>query len=339
MNLREREPLSRHTTLRTGGPARFFVEAETEADWCEAMAFARARNLALFVLGGGSNLLVRDEGFDGLVLKICTRGIRTADTSAGGTEVTAEAGETWDELVAFAVERGFCGLENLSLIPGTVGAAVIGNIGAYGAEVKETLLWVEALDRRSGSRRRFSSGECAFAYRHSMFKTPEGRNYIVTRAAFGLKRGGSLITGYHDVQEHFRSRGVVAPTLAQMREAVISIRRRKLPELERIGTAGSWFKNPVIARTDYEALTARYPGLPGHDEGNGRMKIPLGWVLDKVCGLRGVRQGRVGTHSQQALVIVNDGGSAAEVEAFANDVARKVKDQTGLDIEWEVEKV
>ena len=339
MILKENERLDLHTTLRTGGPARFFVEAKTDDELREAITFARGRGWPTFVLGGGSNVLASDDGFDGVVVKMATHGMRTESPAADVVEVVAQAGEEWDTLVAFAVARGLAGLENMSLIPGSVGAAVVGNIGAYGSEVKDALVWTQALDMRTGLIRRFASEECGFAYRRSFFKTTEGRNYIVTQAAFALKTHGAVNAAYRDVQELLATRGVIAPTLAQMREAVIEIRRRKLPDLARIGTAGSFFKNPVIPRRAYERLAARYPQLPGHDEGNGLVKVPLGWILDRVCGLKGVRRGRVGTHVEQALVIVNDGGTSQEVEAFAHEIAEAVRENTSLAIEWEVERV
>ena len=337
MNFKEHEPLRLHTTFRAGGPARFWVEATTEGEIMEAVAWAQGRGLPVFVLGGGSNVLASDEGFGGVVIHLATRGIQTAEAD-GGMEVVAAAGEDWDALVAWAVERGLFGLENMSLIPGQVGAAVVGNIGAYGAEVKDTLRWAEALEMSTGVIRRFTRDECEFGYRRSFFKTRAGRGWVVVRAGFGLSKRGAVNTAYRDVKEFFSKPGSAAPTLAGVREAVMAIRRGKLPDLARIGTAGSFFKNPVIPRADFEALAARHPGLPGHDEGNGRVKVPLGWILDKVCGLKGIRRGCVGTHPGQALVIVNDGGTAAAVAALAEEMAQAVKAKTGLDVEWEVEK-
>lgn len=411
MNIRETEPLSRHTTLRTGGPARYFIEAANVSEIQEALSFARQRALPIFVLGGGSNVLLNDAGFAGVVIKLATRGLAVRDVaekpshrSSRGeetlppsaasdlvqprngrdgfhsvrdvakqdgdtvervptreligsaqqrtvaptlltpavtalTEVIAEAGEQWDALVAFAVERGLVGLENMSLIPGTVGGAVIGNIGAYGTEVKDSLAWAETIDRRDGTSHRLTNRECQFTYRQSFFKTAEGRHHIVLRAAFALSRTGALNTRYHDLREYFAAHGITAPTLADMRAAVISIRQRKLPDPARVGTAGSFFKNPVLPRAQFEALAVQYPGLPGYDDGPDRVKAPLGWILDKVCGLKGARRGPVGTHPEQALCLINDGGTASEVAAFAEEIARQVRDKTGLVIEWEVERV
>ena len=339
MTVLENELLCHHTTLRTGGFARYFLETTTEPEIVQAVQFARHRGLPVYVLGDGSNVLAVDAGFDGAVIRISTKGIQTSEMSAPEVEVIAEAGETWDALVSFAVDHGLFGLENMSLIPGTVGAAIVGNIGAYGTEIKDVLRWAECLDLRTGQARRLSRDECRMGYRQSYFKRLEGRNLIVTRAGFFLRRNGSLHTEYKDLADYFTTRGEKSPGLAEVREAVICIRRRKLPDLSRVGTAGSFFKNPTLTRAEYEALNRRYPGLPGHDEQNGLVKVPLGWILDKICGLKGVRQGRVGTHPEQALVITNEGGTAAEVEAFANDIARLARERTGLDLEWEVEKM
>jgi UDP-N-acetylmuramate dehydrogenase len=339
MIIREHEPLHRHTTLRAGGPARFFIDATSPDGLLEAIRFAQSRRLPTLVLGDGSNVLVGDGGFEGVVIHVATRGIQTANLTGGKVQMIAEAGEPWDRLVVWAVERGLSGLENMSLIPGTVGAAVVGNIGAYGAEVSDALDWAEALDYRTGVTRQFASAECEFAYRHSFFKTARGRHLVITRAAFSLSQETSLNLRYKELTERLATTTVTTPTLAEVREAVISIRRGKLPDPAQLGTAGSFFKNPVVSQAEYQALLQRYPGLPGHIEDDHRIKLPLGWILDRICGLKGVRSGHVGTHAQQALVIVNEGGTASEIEAFANSVAGKVKDATGLDVEWEVEKV
>jgi UDP-N-acetylmuramate dehydrogenase len=352
MNILKNELLSRHTTLRVGGPAQFFVEAKTGEDIREAVGFARENHAGILILGGGSNLWVSDEGFKGLALKVETRGMMRL-ASGGANEISeeylenlvaeeevvvvVEAGELWDDFVRWTVEQGLYGLENMSLIPGTVGGAVIGNIGAYGTEVKDGLVCVEALDMRTGAVRRFSKAECHFAYRHSFFKTTAGRNFIVLRACFALNPKGRPNLVYKDLKDYFA--GKPEPTLAQMREAVVEIRTRKLPNLTQVGTAGSFFKNPVVPKEQYELLARRFPGLTGHDEGSGMMKVSLGWILDKVCGLKGVRRGAVGTHAAQALVLVNYGGTAAEVEGFAKSIAESVKEKTGLEIEWEVERV
>lgn len=338
MKLLSDEPLCHHTTLRTGGPARWLLEAGSEADIGAGIDLAQQQGVPVLVLGGGSNVLAADAGFGGVVIKIANRGITFRDLPSGTVEVTAEAGEDWDAFVAATVAKGLYGLENLSLIPGRVGGAVIGNIGAYGVEIKDALMWADALDVRNRKSRRFSLNDCGFAYRQSFFKSREGQNFIVTRAAFCLRKAGQCNTSYRDVADWFAARGLANPSPSEVRDAVVTIRQRKMPDPAVVGTAGSFFKNPVISRAEYERLAARYPGLPGQEDGNGRIKVHLAWILDKVCGLRGVCNGPVGTHAGQALVIVNNGGSAAQVESFADEMASKVRDLTGIRIEWEVVK-
>jgi len=339
MTFLENEPLSRHTTLRTGGPARFFCRVESLEDLYEALEKARVLQWRFFVLGGGSNVLASDAGFPGLIVRVALKGMSFEPAGKGEWLVEAAAGEEWDGLVASAVGRGLRGLENLSGIPGTVGGAVAGNIGAYGVEVRETLKWVEVLDAQTGGLRRLDGMECGFGYRSSRFKSPEGRREVITRACFLLGEERPLNVSYGELHRWFEQRGEPASTVEQVRVAVIEVRRAKLPDTMEVGTAGSFFKNPVIPRTHYEQLLKRYPELPGYAEPNGYVKIPLGWVLDRICGLKGVRRGRVGTHDQQALVVVNRGGSAGEIEALAAAMAQEVFDRTGIHVAWEVERL
>jgi len=339
MTVLENEPLSRHTTLRVGGPARFWTEVRTLAELRAALAFAQTRALPVAVLGQGANVLVSDAGFDGLVVKMATCGVQVLDQTGSRAVVVAEAGQEWDRLVAWAVEQGLGGLENLSAIPGSVGGAVVGNIGAYGVELGQRLLWVEALDRRTGAVRLLPKSACQLGYRHSLFKTPEGRAYIVLRAAFELRTDAAPQLTYADLQEYFGARGAPSPTLAQVRQAILAIRRQKLPDVTQMGTAGSFFKNPIVPRTRYEALAERYPGLPGYEVGPDQVKVPLGWILDKVCHLKGVRRDAVGTYPHQALVVVNYGATARQIEAFAAELAAAIRAATGLEPEWEVERL
>jgi len=195
------------------------------------------------------------------------------------------------------------------------------------------------VDARSGTLRRFAASECELQYRQSWFKTAAGRHFVVVRAAFQLRRNPTPNMRYKEVADLLERRELSAPTLRDVREAVIAIRRGKLPDLSRVGTAGSFFKNPVISRAHYDQLASQHPGLPGYPQAGGSMKVPLGWILDRICHLKGIQRGRVGTHPLQALVIVNAGGTAAEVEALADEIARKVKETTAIHIEWEVEKI
>ncbi len=205
--------------------------------------------------------------------------------------------------------------------------------------MKDSLAWVETLDSSNGNIHRFTNAECQFAYRHSIFKTAEGRKYIVLRAGFKLSSDGGPNLKYKDIQDYFTNQEPGCPSLIDVREAVIAIRKRKLPDHTKVGTAGSFFKNPIISQAEFEALQVKYPALPGHAEGERRVKVALGWVLDKICHLKGYRQGPVGTHPEQALVITNNGGTASDIEKFAEHIATTVHDLTSLSIEWEVERL
>lgn len=334
LDIRENEPLSRHTTLRVGGPARYWVAARSEAEIREAIAWAGSANLPLFVLGGGSNVLASDEGFPGLVLHVAHRGAIFSETGADRVQIIAEAGEEWDTLVTQAVAQNLAGWETMALIPGTLGGAVAGNIGAYGAEIKDTLDWVEALNLRDGSQVRLETPACQMRYRSSFFKTPAGRFLIILRAAFTLQRGAPPKLVYPELRARLARPD---PSLAEVRQAVVEIRQAKLPDWKTTGTAGSFFKNLLLSPADFAAWHARHPQVPGYPEPDGRIKVPLGYILDKICGLRGWKQGKVKLHERQALVLVNEGGSAADIVRLARDVEQRVRAATGLSIEWEVE--
>lgn len=346
MTIAENISLTAHTTFKTGGPARFFCVVKSTDDVLEAVAFAKEKKVPFFIFGGGSNVLVSDEGFAGLVIKVEIGGIEFKNTSA-----TVGAGENWDGFVEKCVEKGLYGAENLSFIPGTVGAAPVQNIGAYGAEVKDIIESVEVVDVLSGEVKLFSNAGCEFAYRDSVFKKKEnvGR-YIITRVNFILKKEGEgkVNIEYKDIQEYFnvksgeQKKSPNLPTLAEVRDAIIAIRKKKLPDWNVVGTAGSFFKNPVICLEHYEGLKKNYPNLPFYAvPGNVEVvKVPLAWILDHVCGFRGVTRGPVGVYGNQALVIVNTGGgTTAEVKALAAEMAVTVKEKTGIDIEPEVQYV
>jgi len=293
----------------------------------------------LFVIGSGSNILFDDEGFDGLVCKVEIKGMEFQDKGEKVC-VIAGAGEEWDFLVSETVKRGLYGLENLSLIPGTVGATPVQNIGAYGAEVKDCIDWVEVYDLKKKKIVKFARRQCGFGYRTSFFKSEKGKRYIILRAAFLLGQESKLNTEYPDLKEYFRITGVDSPSLAGVRDAVVAIRTLKLPNLNEIGTAGSFFKNPIISSSEYLELKEKYSMLPSFRAGFGKVKVPLGWIIDRICNLKGYRIGNVGLHQNQALVVVNFGGATAkEIKMLAAFVAQKVKEKTGIEVEPEVQFV
>lgn len=341
MTIQENISLAAYTTFKIGGPARFFCSATTEADIVEAVHFARDKDLPLFILGGGSNLLIGDEGFGGLVIKMELTGIeeKIEEGSVGKRIISAGAGEQWDDFVDYAVERGLYGIENLSAIPGTVGAAPVQNIGAYGAEVGPVVSNVRAFDTKTKQFVDLANADCAFSYRDSVFKKEKGR-YIITRVFFALDPHGALNISYKDVADYFTQKNITQPTLKDVREAVISIRWGKLPDWKLWGTAGSFFKNPIISSDDFMRLKNTYPALPGFPEPDGRIKVSLGWILDKVCNVKGLCKGNACVYEKQALVLVTKpGATSEEVVELAHELMRQVKEKTGIVIEGEVEWV
>lgn len=373
MKILENIPLADLTTFKIGGPARYFCSVTDVGELKKAFDFVGKHKcpvsgLPVFILGGGSNVLVSDDGFPGLVIKMEIKGIKAEEkTISGGTvyNVTAGAGGMWDDLVAFTVGQGLVGLENLSLIPGTVGAAPVQNIGAYGAEVKDVISAVEVFNVETGESRTMTNAECHFGYRDSLFKKPEGRKYIITHVVFRLLKNAPLKTDYKDIQEYLTADNIQLTTgdkgqntknkqsltLEKLREIIINIRTNKLPDIKKNGTAGSFFKNPIISRQKYEELKQRHPDMPHFPvgtpvstsvspEASADVKISAAWLLDKLCGFKGYHDGSVGVYQNQALVLVNFGGArASDIIALAKKMADCVREKTGIELEKEVQIV
>ncbi|MDD5050836.1 MAG: UDP-N-acetylmuramate dehydrogenase [Candidatus Pacebacteria bacterium] len=336
MKIEENISLKEHTTFKIGGKARYFCLVQNEKDLKEAVAFAKREKVPTLVLGGGSNVLISEKGFDGLVVKIELKGIEFEE-ARGGVLVHVGAGENWDSFVAETVRRGLFGLENLSGIPGTVGGAPVQNIGAYGAEVKDVFDSVEVFDPLTGGIFAMTKKECEFAYRDSIFKHEEGKHLIILRVTFFLKENGELNTSYKDVKKYLEEKKITEPTQEEVRNAVIEIRSKKFPDLKKFGTAGSFFKNPIIQREEFEKLLNDYPKLPSFPAGEGLVKIPAGYLFDVICGFKGVRHGDAGVFENQALVLVNWGkATAEEIKKLAEEMRAKVKEKTGIEIEFEV---
>lgn len=334
MKIEKDKSLKEMTTFKIGGRAQFFCAVQSESDLEEAVKFAKENSLQFFVLGGGSNILISDKGFEGLVIKMEMMGIEFA-----GEKVNVKAGEDWDNFVNETVKRGLYGLENLSLIPGTVGAAPVQNIGAYGSEVKDTIESVRVFDTMKGEFRDFSNSECQFEYRNSIFKRKDNP-FIIVSVTFVLKKNGQVNIDYKDLQEYFLLKNNFKPSLTEVREAVISIRTAKLPDVRNVGTAGSFFKNPFLLHAQANELKKKYPELPIYTFNDESVKVSLAWILDKVCGYKGATKGNVGTYKNQALVLVNNGNATAEeIKEFAHEIKRVVKEKTAIDIEEEVQYV
>lgn len=340
MNLRieEHVRLSDHTTLKTGGVVRYMVQVGTREDVEAAVLFVREQGLPYFILGGGSNVLAPDEGFPGILIKVALTGCEYVTQADGSILLTAAAGEELDAVVADTVARGYWGLENLSAIPGTVGATPVQNVGAYGVEVKDCIEAVETYHVPTKSWKTFTNAECQFGYRDSFFKTEAGKEYVIVSVRFRLSSTPVPRVSYRDLAQYFASTPL--PTLTAVREAVAFIRSRKFPDWHTVGTAGSFFKNPIVEREIADALTALYPELPVFEVNEREKKVSLGYVLDKICGLKGYRHGAVGLYEAQALVLVNYGGATtAEIRGFVREVATIVKEKTRLEIEPEVRTI
>lgn len=334
MIIRRDVPLAGLTTLGVGGPARFLVEARTEAEIAEALAFAAGEGVETFVLGGGSNLLVADAGFPGLVLRVGLSGV--SETVAGGeTLVRAGAGEDWDALVARCVARGLGGIECLSGIPGRVGGTPVQNVGAYGQEIAPVVRAVRVLDRASGAARELAAAECAFGYRSSVFNSAAAGRYIVLEVTLALSAGAAPVTSYRDVADRFPGTGP-APTLASVREAVLGIRRAKgmllVPGEAESRSAGSFFKNPVVSQGEFLPLRdAVGPDLPGYPEPGGGMKIPAARLIERAGFARGYRKGEAAISSRHTLALVNLGRArAADIVDLAREIRDRVRERFGV---------
>ncbi len=337
--IRDGVPLAPFTTLELGGPARHFVEAPDEAAVTEALRWADGRRLPVAILGGGSNMVVSDAGFDGLVVRIATRGVRF-ELSGGGAEVTAAAGEPWDALVAESVGRGLGGLECLSGIPGLVGATPIQNVGAYGQEVAETIRSVRVLERGTWQTRQLSPEACGFGYRDSTFKH-EPTRFVVLAVTFGLVPGAAPVVRYRELAESLAGAGQAAPTLAEARAAVLALRAGK-SMLVAAGdpnrrSVGSFFTNPIVEAAEAAAVALRagadgasMPRWPAGD-GAGRVKLSAGWLIERSGVAKGLRRGPVGVSSAHALALVHHGGgTTAELIALAREIREAVRRRFGV---------
>jgi len=340
MVFQEHVALKDQTTFKIGGFARYFCRVEHDKDIMEAVSFAHEKKLPFFVLGGGSNVLISDKGFQGLVIKMDILGIEFFNRPNGTVEVVAGAGESWDFLVGLCVDKNLYGLENLSAIPGTVGAAPVQNIGAYGEEVKNSIKQVEVFDTEDLKIKILNNKQCKFSYRDSIFKKPGGKNYIITKVVFDFKQNSRLKTDYKDVAMYLEENKIKEPTLMQIRNAVIEIRSKKFPDLKRYGTAGSFFKNPIVSIGVFKNLQKKYPDLPSFTVSKTKIKIPAAWLLDHACGYKGIKEGNVGTYENQALVLVNYGGaSAEETYNLAEKMREGILEKTGIKLEFEVQLV
>jgi len=338
VDIRQFVQLAQFTTLEVGGSARYFVDIHDEDELIKALEFATCESLPVLILGGGSNLLIPDAGFSGLVIRIDIRGI---EWNEEGVAVTAGAGESWDAFVEAAVDRNLAGIECLSGIPGLVGGTPIQNVGAYGQEVSTTIRSVRVYDRIDGRFHEMSDSDCGFGYRTSIFNTTRRDRYIVLSVAFQLEPGGRPSIRYPDLQRYFADRADI-PSLMEVRRAVIEIRRSKgmvvTPGDPDCRSAGSFFKNPVVTLEKYNQLVNSCRSLIGDSEpvpnfpaGEGGVKIPAAWLIEKAGFDKGYRRGCAAISSKHTLAIVNLGGAtASEILELAEEIADRVEAIFGI---------
>jgi len=329
----EQVSLKPYNTFGIDVKARYFTQAHSDEDVREVLAQARQRELAVHVIGGGSNLLLTRD-IDAVVLHMASRGRRVMSDDGERVVVEAQAGEPWHPFVQWSLAQGYCGLENLSLIPGTVGAAPMQNVGAYGVEIKDVFAGLTALDRETGELRDFSLEDCAFGYRDSVFKRNPGR-WLILRVRFALSHELQAHLDYGPVRQRLAEQGVEQPTAQAISDAICSIRREKLPDPAELGNAGSFFKNPVVSAEQVARIRAQYPGVVAYPQADGQVKLAAGWLIEQ-AGWKGYREGDAGVHRLQSLVLVNYGqASGAQVHALAQRIQADVLERFGVALEME----
>ena len=339
MNILQNVSLRDHSTMRLGGSAAFMIEIHDRRELREALAWADERKLAVMMIGGGSNIVWRDEGFDGLVLVNKIKRFEEQIEDAENYYVTVGAGENWDDVVARTAAKGMTGIEALSLIPGTAGATPVQNVGAYGQEIADVLVSVEAIDRQTGELTNLAAVDCAFGYRTSRFKTTDRGRFFITAVTLHLLHGNPQPPFYGALQQYFDEHGIREYTPMAVREAVIAIRRSKLPDPAQVANNGSFFANPIVSESIFTQLVADHPDMPHWPMPDGRVKIPAAWLLEQV-GFKDMHDAATGmaTWPAQPLVLVNERArSTADLLAFRQKIITAVQTSFGITLEQEPE--
>lgn len=335
MIVQQNVSLKPYNTFGLDENAGFLAIVSSIEDLDEIYQTGRFRSQKKMILGGGSNILFT-RGFTGIVAKNEIRGIQIQNETEEDVLVSVGAGENWHQFVLWCVEHGYGGVENLSLIPGTVGAAPMQNIGAYGAELKEVFHSLEAYEIKSGKTVSFFKEDCKFGYRYSIFKGELRDEYVITKVFFKLSKKPVFNISYGAIKETLEQMGVDELTLKNVSQAVINIRQSKLPDPMDIGNAGSFFKNPIIERLHFEALEAEFDDIKSYPIDKDKVKIPAGWLIEK-AGWKGYRDGYIGVHDKQALVLVNHGmGRGKDLFKLSNQIQKSIQTKFGIELEREV---
>lgn len=335
MDVHTNIPLKNYTTMRFGGPARFMTDVHTAEEVAEVCKNAVSKNIPLFILGGGSNVLARDEGFNGLVIRNRIPGYEIIADDPAGTTIKVGAGEIWDDVVRRTVESNLSGIEALSAIPGTAGAAPVQNIGAYGQEVAETLVSLEAYDISSGRQVTLQNADCNFSYRNSIFRSTATGRYVITSITLRLSKNAPKPPFYKAVEEYFTANGITFFTPQSIRDAVIAIRRDKLPDPAERPNTGSFFKNAIIEDWQLADLKKSYPDIPTYDLPDGHYKIPTGWLIEQ-AGLKGQLLHGMRVHDKNALVLINESATGyADLASARREIIGTIRDTFRITIEQE----
>jgi len=335
MKILKEVSLKSYNTFRIDAKAKYFAEVKNEDELIEILTSGEYKNIPKLILGGGSNILLTKD-FDGLVLKISLPGIEIIDEDDETIKIKAGAGVIWHDLVLFCVERNYGGIENLSLIPGTVGAAPIQNIGAYGQELKDVFYDLEGIQLDDLKSLKFKKVDCRFGYRDSIFKNELKNKFIIMSVAVKLSKKPILNLDYGNLKSELENLEQSNIGVKQVSDVISKIRRSKLPDPEEIGNAGSFFKNPEIPEVEFIELKKDFEDIIGYTLGNGRVKVSAGWLIEK-CRWKGKRVGNTGSHVKQSLVLVNYGNaSGSEVLNLAKEIKKSVQDKFGIDLKEEV---
>ena len=334
MRIEKNYSLKAHNTFGIEARCKEFIEFSNIDEAIEAAAMLRAAKEPYILIGGGSNLLLTRD-YDGIVVHSAIKGI-LFEKIGKSVVMTCGSGEVFDDVVAASIEEGCYGLENLSLIPGEVGASAVQNIGAYGVEAKDYIDKVLAVDIMTGELRSFSNESCCYGYRQSRFKQDWKNRYLITHVTYALQKTFTPRTDYGNIRSEMERRGIVQPTARQLRELIVDIRNAKLPDPKVTGNAGSFFMNPVVTRRKYEELAERYPEMPHYEVDEEHEKIPAGWMIEQ-CGWKGQALGPAGVHDRQALVLVNRGGATGQdIVRLCQAIQHDVKERFGIDLVPEV---
>jgi UDP-N-acetylmuramate dehydrogenase len=339
MNIQENYPLKNITTFHAKVFAKQYTEFASVTELKEILSASEIKGKPFMILGGGSNVLFTGD-YNGVIIRNAIKGIEVIKKEGNDVYIKANSGEKWHDLVLYSVSHNYGGIENLSLIPGTVGAGPIQNIGAYGVELKDVLHEVQALNIHTLGVETFSNTQCNFGYRESIFKRKEKGNYIILSVTLKLNTDSKKVnTTYGTISKELEEMGITNPTISDISKAVIKIRSSKLPDPEKIGNAGSFFKNPVIANTQFEKLKAQFPDIVSFAAHDGHTKLAAGWLIEQ-CGWKGKRIGDAGVHKDQALVLVNYGDATGkEIYDLSTKVIESVTNKFGVELEREVNMI